>query len=128
MPKKELLKMSKKRIFKDFLEEVKRHRPIVFYTDNDCDGMLAGSTLMSMCYRLGIKGFFFFSPLRNAHGYGFTDLALNDLLSQPCIFNPKTNQLIRLDYIKNQFQKTPYCLALTWGRIWPLTPNCKKSY
>ncbi len=30
MPKKELLKMSKKRIFKDFLEEVKRHRPIVF--------------------------------------------------------------------------------------------------
>ncbi len=45
MPKKELLKMSKKRIFKDFLKEVKRHRPIVFYTDNDCDGMLAGSVL-----------------------------------------------------------------------------------
>ncbi|GAA8892368.1 hypothetical protein HpEKA17_12170 [Helicobacter pylori] len=42
MPKKELLKMSKKRIFKDFLKEAKQHRPIVFYTDNDCDGMLAG--------------------------------------------------------------------------------------
>ncbi len=91
--------------------------------------MLAGSVLMSMCYRLGIKDFFFFSPLRNTHGYGFTDLALNDLLSQLCIFNPKTNQLVRLDYIKNQFQKTPpYRLALTWERIWPLTPNCKKSY
>ncbi|GAA8561913.1 hypothetical protein HpBT283_15210 [Helicobacter pylori] len=37
MPKKELLKMSKKRIFKDFLKEAKQHRPIVFYTDNDCD-------------------------------------------------------------------------------------------
>ncbi|WRB22556.1 hypothetical protein KVM25_04925 [Helicobacter pylori] len=56
MPKKELLKMSKKRIFKDFFKEVKQHRPIVFYTDNDCDGMLAGSVLMSMCYR--IKCFF----------------------------------------------------------------------
>ncbi|WP_033749001.1 DHH family phosphoesterase [Helicobacter pylori] len=107
MPKKELLKMSKKRIFKNFLEEVKQHRPIVFYTDNDCDGMLAGSVLMSMCYRLGIKDFFFFSPLRNAHGYGFTDLALNDLLSQPCIFNPKTNQLVRLDYIKKPISKNP---------------------
>ncbi len=117
MPKKELLKMSKKRIFKDFLKEAKQHRPIVFYTDNDCDGMLAGSVLMSMCYRLGIKDFFFFSPLRNVHGYGFTDLAINDLLSKPCIFNPKTNQLVRLDCIKNQFQKTPYCLALIWGRI-----------
>ncbi|GAA8836659.1 hypothetical protein VN1336_14270 [Helicobacter pylori] len=41
MPKKELLKMSKKRIFKDFFKEVQQHRPIVFYTDNDCDGMLA---------------------------------------------------------------------------------------
>ncbi|MCH4602357.1 DHH family protein [Helicobacter pylori] len=40
MPKKELLKMSKKRIFKDFFKEVQQHRPIVFYTDNDCDGML----------------------------------------------------------------------------------------
>ncbi len=49
MPKKELLKMSKKRIFKDFLKEAKQHRPIVFYTDNDCDGMLAGSVLMSVC-------------------------------------------------------------------------------
>ncbi len=107
MPKKEALKIAKKRIFKNFLEEAKQHRPIVFYTDNDCDGMLAGSVLMSMCYRLGIKDFFFFSPLRNTHGYGFTDLALNDLLSQLCIFNPKTNQLVRLDYIKNQFQKTP---------------------
>ncbi len=48
MPKKELLNMSKKRIFKDFLKEVKQHRPIVFYTDNDCDGMLAGSVLMSV--------------------------------------------------------------------------------
>ncbi|GAA7451336.1 DHH family phosphoesterase [Helicobacter pylori] len=115
MPKKELLKMSKKRIFKDFLEEVKRHRPIVFYTDNDCDGMLAGSVLMSMCYRLGIKDFFFFSPLRNAHGYGFTDLALNDLLSQPCIFNPKTNQLVRLDHIKNQFQKNPLLFSADLG-------------
>ncbi|GAA6774108.1 hypothetical protein HpDR94a_14730 [Helicobacter pylori] len=38
MPKKELLKMSKKRIFKDFFKEAKQHRPIVFYTDNDCDG------------------------------------------------------------------------------------------
>ncbi len=110
MPKKELLKMSKKRIFKDFLKEAKQHRPIVFYTDNDCDGMLAGSVLMSMCYRLGIKDFFFFSPLRNAHGYGFTDLAINDLLSKPCIFNPKTNQLVRLDCIKNQFQKDPLLL------------------
>ncbi len=115
MPKKELLKMSKKRIFKDFLEEVKHHRPIVFYTDNDCDGMLAGSVLMSMCYRLGIKDFFFFSPLRNAHGYGFTDLAINDLLSQPCIFNPKTNQLIRLDHIKNQFQKDPLLFSADLG-------------
>ncbi|GAA8518812.1 hypothetical protein HpBT265_15230 [Helicobacter pylori] len=53
MPKKELLKMSKKRIFKDFLKEAKQHRPIVFYTDNDCDGMLASSVLMSVCYRLG---------------------------------------------------------------------------
>ncbi|GAA8372932.1 hypothetical protein HpDR4_21210 [Helicobacter pylori] len=80
--------------------------------------MLAGSVLMSMCYRLGIKDFFFFSPLRNAHGYGFTDLALNDLLSQLCIFNPKTNQLVRLDYIKKPISKKPlYCLALTWGRI-----------
>lgn len=89
MPKKELLKMSKKRIFKNFLEEAKQHRPIIFYTDNDCDGMLAGSVLMSMCYRLGIKDFFFFSPLRNAHGYGFTDLAINDLLSQPCTLTLK---------------------------------------
>ncbi len=48
--------MSKKRIFKDFLKEAKQHRPIVFYTDNDCDGMLAGSVLMSVCYR--IKCFF----------------------------------------------------------------------
>ncbi|GAA8913024.1 hypothetical protein HpEKA39_15030 [Helicobacter pylori] len=55
MPKKEQLKMSKKRIFKDFLKEAKQHRPIVFYTDNDCDGMLAGSVLMSMCYRFGSK-------------------------------------------------------------------------
>ncbi len=46
MPKKEPLKMSKKRIFKDFLKEVKQHRPIVFYTDNDC--VLAGSVLMSV--------------------------------------------------------------------------------
>ncbi|WRE79387.1 DHH family phosphoesterase [Helicobacter pylori] len=115
MPKKELLKMSKKRIFKDFLEEVKRHRPIVFYTDNDCDGMLAGSVLMSMCYRLGIKDFFFFSPLRNAHGYGFTDLAINDLLSKPCIFNPKTNQLVRLNCIKNQFQKDPLLFSADLG-------------
>ncbi len=112
MPKKEPLKMSKKRIFKDFLKEAKQHRPIVFYTDNDCDGMLAGSVLMSVCYRLGIKDFFFFSPLRNAHGYGFTDLAINDLLSKPCIFNPKTNQLVRLDYIKNQFQKDPFSADL----------------
>ncbi len=115
MPKKELLKMSKKRIFKDFLKEAKQHRPIVFYTDNDCDGMLAGSVLMSMCYRLGIKDFFFFSPLRNAHGYGFTDLAINDLLSQPCIFNPKTNQLVRLDHIKNQFQKDPLLFSADLG-------------
>ncbi len=28
MPKKELLKMSKKRIFKDFLKEAKQHRPL----------------------------------------------------------------------------------------------------
>ncbi len=28
MPKKELLKMSKKRIFKDFFKEVKQHRPL----------------------------------------------------------------------------------------------------
>ncbi len=115
MPKKELLKMSKKRIFKDFLKEAKQHRPIVFYTDNDCDGMLAGSVLMSMCYRLGIKDFFFFSPLRNAHGYGFTDLAINDLLSRPCIFNPKTNQLVRLDCIKNQFQKDPLLFSADLG-------------
>ncbi|GAA7654169.1 hypothetical protein HpBhutan27_10940 [Helicobacter pylori] len=115
MPKKELLKMSKKRIFKDFLKEAKQHRPIVFYTDNDCDGMLAGSVLMSMCYRLGIKDFFFFSPLRNAHGYGFTDLAINDLLSKPCIFNPKTNQLVRLDCIKNQFQKDPLLFSADLG-------------
>ncbi|GAA8280676.1 hypothetical protein HpKG73_15350 [Helicobacter pylori] len=115
MPKKELLKMSKKRIFKDFFKEAKQHRPIVFYTDNDCDGMLAGSVLMSMCYRLGIKDFFFFSPLRNAHGYGFTDLAINDLLSQPCIFNPKTNQLVRLDCIKNQFQKDPLLFSADLG-------------
>lgn len=99
MLKKELLKMSKKRIFKDFLKEAKQHRPIVFHTDNDCDGMLASSVLMSVCYRLGIKDFFFFSPLRNTHGYGFTDLAINDLLSKPF-----------------------------WGRIWSLTHNCKKSY
>ncbi|GAA9862370.1 DHH family phosphoesterase [Helicobacter pylori] len=99
MPKKELLKMSKKRIFKDFLKEVKRHRPIVFYTDNDCDGMLAGSVLMSVCYRLGIKDFFFFSPLRNVHGYGF----------------PKTNQLVRLDCIKNQFQKDPLLFSADLG-------------
>ncbi|GAA8963453.1 hypothetical protein HpSP30_14820 [Helicobacter pylori] len=115
MPKKELLKMSKKRIFKDFLKEAKQHRPIVFYTDNDCDGMLAGSVLMSVCYRLGIKDFFFFSPLRNAHGYGFTGLAINDLLSQPCIFNPKTNQLVRLDCIKNQFQKDPLLFSADLG-------------
>ncbi len=115
MPKKELLKMSKKRVFKDFLKEVKQHRPIVFYTDNDCDGMLAGSVLMSMCYRLGIKDFFFFSPLRNVHGYGFTDLAINDLLSQPCIFNPETNQLVRLDCIKNQFQKDPLLFSADLG-------------
>ncbi len=115
MPKKELLKMSKKRIFKNFLKEAKQHRPIVFYTDNDCDGMLAGSILMSVCYRLGIKDFFFFSPLRNAHGYGFTDLAINDLLSKPCIFNPKTNQLVRLDYIKNQFQKDPLLFSADLG-------------
>ncbi|EJC35760.1 hypothetical protein HPHPP28B_1536 [Helicobacter pylori Hp P-28b] len=113
MSKKELLKIAKKRIFKNFLEEAKQHRPIIFYTDNDCDGMLAGSVLMSMCYRLGIKDFF--SPLRNAHGYGFTDLALNDLLSQPCIFNPKTNQLVRLDYIKNQFQKDPLLFSADLG-------------
>ncbi|GAA7501772.1 hypothetical protein VN0638_12050 [Helicobacter pylori] len=99
MPKKELLKMSKKRIFKDFLKEVKQHRPIVFYTDNDCDGMLAGSVLMSVCYRLGIKDFFFFSPLRNVHGYGF----------------PKTNQLVRLDCIKNQFQKDPLLFSADLG-------------
>ncbi|UOS16233.1 hypothetical protein MPG67_02530 [Helicobacter pylori] len=115
MPKKELLKMSKTRIFKDFLKEAKQHRPIVFYTDNDCDGMLAGSVLMSMCYRLGIKDFFFFSPLRNAHGYGFTDLAINDLLSKPCIFNPKTNQLVHLDCIKNQFQKDPLLFSADLG-------------
>ncbi|GAA9920759.1 DHH family phosphoesterase [Helicobacter pylori] len=107
--------MSKKRIFKDFLKEAKQHRPIVFYTDNDCDGMLAGSVLMSMCYRLGIKDFFFFSPLRNAHGYGFTDLAINDLLSKPCIFNPKTNQSVRLDCIKNQFQKDPLLFSADLG-------------
>lgn len=77
--------------------------------------MLAGSVLMSMCYRLGIKDFFFFSPLRNAHGYGFTDLAINDLLSKPCIFNPKTNQLVRLDYIKNQFQKDPLLFSADLG-------------
>ncbi|GAA7152730.1 hypothetical protein HpBGD46_15120 [Helicobacter pylori] len=66
-------------------------------------------------YRLGIKDFFFFSPLRNAHGYGFTDLAINDLLSQPCIFNPKTNQLVRLDCIKNQFQKDPLLFSADLG-------------
>ncbi|GAA8820549.1 hypothetical protein HpRN124_15680 [Helicobacter pylori] len=115
MPKKELLKMPKKRIFKDFFKEVQQHCPIVFYTDNDCDGMLAGSVLMSVCYRLGVKDFFFFSPLRNAHGYGFTDLAINDLLSQPCIFNPKTNQLVRLDHIKNQFQKDPLLFSTDLG-------------
>ncbi|GAA6797439.1 hypothetical protein HpHCM64_11620 [Helicobacter pylori] len=70
---------------------------------------------MSVCYRLGIKDFFFFSPLRNAHGYGFTDLAINDLLSQPCIFNPKTNQLVRLDHIKNQFQKDPLLFSADLG-------------
>lgn len=42
--------------------------------------MLVGSVLMFMCYRLGIKDFFFFSFLRNAYGYGFIDLVLNDLL------------------------------------------------
>ncbi len=62
MPKKELLKISKKRIFKDFLKEAKQHRPIVFYTDNDCDGMLAGSVLMSVCYRLGIRISFSLAP------------------------------------------------------------------
>lgn len=71
--------------------------------------------ISSMCYRLGIKDFFFFSPLRNTHGYGFTDLAINDLLSKPCIFNPKTNQLVRLDYIKNQFQKTPLLFSADLG-------------
>ncbi|WP_181327673.1 DHH family phosphoesterase [Helicobacter pylori] len=63
----------------------------------------------------GFKDFFFFSPLRNAHGYGFTDLAINDLLSQPCIFNPKTNQLVRLDCIKNQFQKDPLLFSADLG-------------
>ncbi len=115
MPKKEPLKMSKKMIFKDFLKEAKQHRPIVFYTDNDCDDMLAGSVLMPMCYRLGVKDFFFFSPLRNVHGYGFTDLAINDLLSKPCIFNPKTNQLVRMDCIKNQFQKDPLLFSADLG-------------
>ncbi|WQT65508.1 DHH family protein [Helicobacter pylori] len=89
MPKKEPLKIAKKRIFKDFLKEAKQHRPIVFYTDNDCDGMLAGSVLMSMCYRLGIKDFFFFSPLRNAHGYGFTDLAVKPPLAKARSFLTK---------------------------------------
>ncbi|QQW66365.1 hypothetical protein HGK49_05005 [Helicobacter pylori] len=53
MPKKELLKMSKKRIFKDFLKEVKQHRPIVFYTDNDCDGILAVSVFNVCVLQIG---------------------------------------------------------------------------
>ncbi|GAA7152727.1 hypothetical protein HpBGD46_15110 [Helicobacter pylori] len=62
MPEKELLKMPKKRIFKDFFKEVQQHRPIVFYTDNDCDGMLAGSVLMSVCTDWVLKISFSLAP------------------------------------------------------------------
>ncbi|GAA7341530.1 hypothetical protein HpCK65_11150 [Helicobacter pylori] len=36
-------------------------------------------------------------------------------MSKPCIFNPKTNQLVRLDCIKNQFQKDPLLFSADLG-------------
>ncbi|GAA7704304.1 hypothetical protein HpBT0082_14730 [Helicobacter pylori] len=42
---------------------------------------------------------------------------------------PKTNQLVRLvrlDCIKNQFQKDPLLFSADLGAIWPLIHNCKK--
>lgn len=79
---------------KAFRQKIHTH-PLVLFCDYDCDGLMGASSVWTLLKANGLDDkLYIYSPDRNTHGYGFTFMALDEMVTNtPCFLRcqPKAN-------------------------------------